>query len=596
MSELFGGSLSVRDAFSSTFAKFGGAISSANNGFNMFNQRIAESERANRRSMDNMQESITRLAQTYVSQGYTMSQAMSKATNEVSRLAPDSGSKWIDAFGKIKQSGTDAFGSVNDKVKTFSESSLGMITKLTAGYLTMTGAINGVKKSFQSASEIQNAGVMMKLAYGSNYAPKMNQATKYANETPWSETEVASGLARMKMLNLNDSQKSLTQMSDLGSIAKINKTGDLNSAIDAYSDMFNGEWMRMQTILGVKRTNLEDFAKQNGMKSFSNAKGQVTDKAELASVFTKYLDIKGISGATEEFGKTLTGRFSTLYGNLGSAVAGLVGVDKTGKVLDGSLFDKFGKGMDKFIGKINDFSNSPNFDKISNSISDIGGAISDGFGYLMDHPEIAEDLVKLSVGLWALGKVSSIITAFSTISSALSGSGFLAILAPIAPEIFAISGSLLALSSIVSPDGLLHKGISWLLGKIPFIGSDLQECFDEGSKVIYGFFSGVWDWIKEQFGFGTTKTDSKTSSPNNNWYDGKTNKSGNIDKDLQYKTVADMQRDGTITKSTANKTVTNKTDIHLNVDTIKETADVDEIMDTVTKRMEKYSQTRNNLE
>ena len=33
--------------------------------------------------------------------------------------------------------------------------------------------------------------------------------------------------------------------------------------------------------------------------------------------------------------------------------------------------------------------------------NDIGGAISSGFGYLMDHPEIASGLVKVSAGVWA---------------------------------------------------------------------------------------------------------------------------------------------------------------------------------------------------
>jgi hypothetical protein len=142
----------------------------------------------------------------------------------------------------------------------------------------------------------------------------------------------------------------------------------------------------------------------------------------------------------------------------------------------------------------------------------------------------------------------------------------------------------------------LHNGISWLLGKIPFIGSSLQECFDEGSKVIYEFFTGIWDWIKEQFGFGTTKTDTASSGSEEKWYGANGKEIKATDKDLQYKTATSALKDGTITKASANKSVTNKTDIHLQVGTIKETADVDELMDTVTKRMDKYSQTRNNLE
>ena len=53
-----------------------------------------------------------------------------------------------------------------------------------------------------------------------------------------------------------------------------------------------------------------------------------------------------------------------------------------------------------------------------------------------------------------------------------------------------------------------------------------------------------------------------------------------MDKDLQYKTVSDLQKDGTITKASSNKNVTNKTEVNLNVDTIRETADVEELMDS----------------
>lgn len=598
MSDLFGGSLVVRDAFTSTFNAFGGAISSASSGFNMFNQKIAESERANRRSIDNMQESITRLADKYVEQGYTMSQAIRKATSEAGRLAPDSGSKWINAFGKIKQSGIDAFDGIGKKMEKFSNSTLGTITKLTAGFASFEGIKKGLGTGFETGSEYQNLRLILNNLYKDNGkgAEKFTMATNFASNSIWQEKDVVRSLALLKGTGLNDSKSSLSEMSDLGSYEKGMGVGDINTATRAYMEMVSGRWNMMTMELGIKREDVEKFAQKNNMKKFDNKNGEITDKSALETAFKAFIDDRGLTGLSDKMKDTLSGRLSTLKDNINKSLAELIGVGNDGSVKAGSMFDKFCNGMSKFTTKIQQFSETENFKKIANELDKLGGAISDGFSYLMDHPEVATSLVELSVGLWALGKVSSVITAFTTISSAFSGSGFLAILAPIAPEIFAISGSLLALSSMVSPDGMLNRGISWLLGEIPGIGSLLQECWDVGAKTIYDFFGGIWDWIKEQFGFGTTKDDSKATNDYNNRYDGKSNNIGTTDKDLQYKTVADLQKNGTITKASANKTVTNKTDINFNGVTIKETADVDELMDTVTKRMDKYSQTRNNLE
>src|SRR5471030_1060915 len=128
----------------------------------------------------------------------------------------------------------------------------------------------------------------------------------------------------------------------------------------------------------------------------------------------------------------------------------------------------------------------------------------------MDHPEIAGDLIKLSIGLFALGKVSAVVGTFTTIIGAFGEGGLLVGLAPLIPYLAAAVGGFLALKSVLSPDGLLNRGISWLLGKIPFVGTGLQKAFDVGSKTIYDFFTGIWDWIKSKFGFGTEdKTEKK---------------------------------------------------------------------------------------
>ena len=69
MNELFGGSLVIKDGFSSAFTSFSNSISKASNSFNLFNNSIGQSERANRQATQNMKQQITDLAETYVKQG-----------------------------------------------------------------------------------------------------------------------------------------------------------------------------------------------------------------------------------------------------------------------------------------------------------------------------------------------------------------------------------------------------------------------------------------------------------------------------------------------------------------------------------------------
>ena len=594
MDDLFGGSLVIRDAFSTTFSIFNSSISSATNSFKMFNNAIGQSERANRQATQSMKQQIAQLAQTYVEQGYTMQQAIKRATSEVERQSPTTGNAWADTFGRIKQVGVDAFGSINSKIQSFSNSTLGMISKITLGFTSLKTVMSGLKTGFNTAMQYQDSRMTLDTLYGSKKTggEKFKMATDYANKTPWEESETVGALVKLKAYGLDDSEQMMTLMSDLGSTFK-SMGQNMDTATEAYADMMNGQWERM-TQFGLKRETLDKFAKDKGMKAFDNKKGQITDKVALANVFKAYMDDKNYTGMTDKLGETASGKMSTMSGNLKKSLAELVGIANDGSVRSGSLFEKFINGMQNFITKMNSFTESANFNKISNALGVFGGAISDGFSYLMDHPEVAESLLKLSAGIWALGKISAVIEMFTTISGAFGAGGLLSVLSPLTPEIFALVGSFLILKSIFSPEGMLHKGISWLIGKIPLIGVDLQKSFEVGSIAIQDFFTSIWNWIKSKFGFETK--DNTKDKVDNNWYDGKGNIVGTIDKDLQYKTASNALKDGTISKVNANRTITNKTDIHLNVDTIKETADVDELMDTVTKRMDKYSQTRNNLD
>lgn len=287
MGNLYGGTLVIGDGFQSTFNKFASNMNRAGNQFRRF-------------------------------------------TTENTNQANKAGKAWQDSFSGANKSFDKFYNNTTSK-----------IAKITAGFLSVKGAISGVQKILESGMEFQNASVFLKSVYGEQEgAKRFKWATQEANATPFSESEVANGLARAHSLGLKDDAQSFKMYEDLGSFAKIQGVGDLNSAIDAIVDAQAGEWVRLQTITGIKRKQLEDFAKEKGLGKFTNKKGQVTDSDKLMEVLKAYMDEKGITDMTDKFSKTLGGRLSTLKGNFTKMMADIGGINEKGEVENGSLFDQ----------------------------------------------------------------------------------------------------------------------------------------------------------------------------------------------------------------------------------------------------------------
>lgn len=582
--ELFGGALTIRDNFSSILSRFSSGVSSAGGSFSSFTSKVGAIERANRVSLMNMQNDMKRYTDFYVNQGYSLKQAMGKATASVNNDAPTSGNKWIDVFGKIKQVGTDAFDSIGQRMQSFSNSTLGTLTKLTAGFLSFKTAEEGLKEGFKTGMEYQNLRVVMDSVYQGKEkgGQQFNMATNFAASTIWQERDVVSSLARLKALGLSDSKEKLTEMSDIGSFAKASGVGDIKSATEAYGDMMIGDWVRMTNILGIKRQQIEKFAKDNNMKAFDNKQGQITDQNALDAVFSAYIKKQGLTGLTEKMGNTATGKLSTFKDNLTKSLADLVGITNSGEVRDGSLFDKFTQGLGKFTTKIQEFSESANFTKMSDMLSNLGNSIYSGFSFVLDHPELAGDILKLGLALWTIGKVGALATAVSSIGTLFGEGGLLAgagaIILPLLPGLALLTGGLLLLSSALSPNGILHQGISWLIDKV----------FGDG-QVKQG-----WNEFSSWFGGNNQTPSNNTADTSKLTYYGKNGETADNSK-IKFYTAADMVKSGDITKNNSNA-YNNKTEVNVNIAKVEKTADIDEIGDALVKRIDKHAQTRNNLD
>lgn len=368
MGNLYGGTLVIGDGFQSTFNKFASNMNRAGNQFRRF-------------------------------------------TTENTNQANKAGKAWQDSFSGANKSFDKFYNNTTSK-----------IAKITAGFLSVKGAISGVQKILESGMEFQNASVFLKSVYGEQEgAKRFKWATQEANATPFSESEVANGLARAHSLGLKDDAQSFKMYEDLGSFAKIQGVGDLNSAIDAIVDAQAGEWVRLQTITGIKRKQLEDFAKEKGLGKFTNKKGQVTDSDKLMEVLKAYMDEKGITNMTDKFSKTLGGRLSTLKGNFTKMMADIGGINEKGEVENGSLFDQASKGLERLIDAIGRFAKSESFTKIKNALGKLGQAIIDGFDYLSEHPEVIDKLIQLGKGFLGFKIISTLIKPFTEFSSALGG-------------------------------------------------------------------------------------------------------------------------------------------------------------------------------
>lgn len=605
---LFGSELKVTDGFSKTYSSFASETRNAKSNMDSLKGNIKDAE-----------SSIGGFKSKSKGIGEEFSKAGNKASNG-----------FKNAFKKIKDDGESTFKSLTNSVNSFSNSALGTISKITAGYLSLKGAIGLVKTSIGDASSFQNASIFLQATYGEQQGKeKYKWATKEANETPFSEKEVANGLARAHALNLKDDATTFKMYEDLGSFAKIQGVGDLSSAIDAISDAQSGEWERLQTITGAKRTALEDFAKEKNLGKFTNKKGQVTDKDKLMEVLKAYMDDKGISGMTDKFSKTFSGRISTLKGNAEKSLAEMAGIKDDGTIKDGSLFDNASKGLEKLIDSVNKFSKSESFDKISDGLGKLGNSIINGLDYVTEHPEIADTIVKVGGALIGLKVASSVISPVaglvkvigtlgsvskaSTLTNAAATGLNSSIVGMAGKTALLATGIGLLGAKTIDTDSYIHKFWSDTLGRIPVWGDTIKQGFDEDCLFIEAGFHNMMKNIKGFFGMDTgneeaaiqrDKTKYAMMDPENaskiksdadvdNWYTGKYGKTQN--GKITWNTIPSMISNGSVTKNTSNSNINNnyKTDVHLSVGTVRETADVDDIANQLATKLNKVQSTRN---
>ena len=291
--------------------------------------------------------------------------SLKKFTSESSRSSNIFKDKWSRSFNDIGRS--------SDKMTS---KMLSNLKKITVTWLSVQSAFKATKNIIEAGINVQNSRMYIDTIFGKsgNALQKFRQAQDFAAHTPFNSVEITNSMAKAQMLGLGTSKADMEKYADLGSIAKLNGSGGIAEAVDAYADMMNGEFERMQTILGIKKRDLEQYAKDNNMGKFTNKQGQITDKDTLKQVFDSYIQSRGITGITEKYSTTLEGRLSTLSDNFKTSLAKIGGIKDDGTVKAGSLFDNFSKGVEQLIESLERFGKSEAFNVLQENLGKISGA------------------------------------------------------------------------------------------------------------------------------------------------------------------------------------------------------------------------------
>ena len=308
--------------------------------------------------------------------------SLKKFASESSRSSNTFRDKWSRSFNDIGRSS-----------EKMTSKMLSSIKRITVAWLSVQSTVKATKSIIEAGINIQNSRMYIDAVFGkSNALQKFRQAQDFAAHTPFNSVDITNAIAKAQMLGLGTSKADMDKYADLGSIAKLNGSGGIAEAVDAYADMMNGEFERMQTILGIKKRDLEQYAKDNNMGRFTNKQGQITNKDTLKQVFDSYIQSRGITGITEKYSQTLEGRLSTLSDNFKTSLAKIGGIQDDGSVKAGSLFDNFSKGVERLITSLEKFGQSEAFNVLQENLGKISGAFIDFIDSLTADPKKLQEI------------------------------------------------------------------------------------------------------------------------------------------------------------------------------------------------------------
>lgn len=331
------------------------------------------------------------------------------------------------------------------------------------------------------------------------------------------------------------------------------------------------------------------------------------------------MDDKGISGMTDKFANTFSGRMSTLKGNIKKSFASLMGIAEDGTIKDGSLFENMSKSLEKVITSVNKFSESEGAEKLGSFLGKIGDNISKFIDYCSENPEKVSSMLKtigegfllfktFTIGKDVVGNIKGIIGAFGSLKSKASDlpskiNGVSSSLGGLSKSVIGLGAAAMATKSFFSENGLMHKVANatyagnWFGDKktdVPGATKALLKHSGNGWNYFYNSLMGRKD-AKEVFLNERDRINLESENADRK-LNGMSPILTDADKDKWYgynEKYATIENSSKEKEADYAKSQVSAPNINIHVDKIEKTADTDEVMNEFTRQYSQYIQTRN---
>lgn len=240
--------------------------------------------------------------------------------------------------------GVKAIQSTFKLANNISSQTLGVVNKLSGNMLSVQGA----QQAFQQAEDFElvktNIDVLSRSVKGANSDEIYKNATKLAVSTMFSEKEMAKNAEWMLKAGMNPSERTLTALANLGSLAP-EYSGD--HAGFSVNDMLDGQISSVKRVYGITWNKLLEFQKTLDSKNKKKTDDAlveksggyaVKDRRELLELFTLYVE-KNYGSLADEQSRTMKGLISTVGGQLEQIASDLIGFNtKEGTTEQGTVF------------------------------------------------------------------------------------------------------------------------------------------------------------------------------------------------------------------------------------------------------------------
>ncbi len=287
--------------------------------------------------------------------------------------------------------------------------------------LTATGAIASLAAGVGFKEAVDLEGYRLQLETATKDTKKAAEIMQYAidlaNKTPFEGGELVQGAAQFEAMGLS-AKKWLPLAGDIA--AATNK--DFMQATEAIIDAQTGELERLKEF-GIKKADIvKKAAEMFTNVQVVNNSDQIVDQEKFNQAMIALMQDK-FTGGMEKQATTMKGLWSTVTGNVKSALASIVGITEDGSIKQGSIYDKL-KGKIKLAADtLTQWQNDGTFDKISNKVTNtVGKAVeylTNAVKWLKDNINwllpTAKGLLAVFIGYNILSSVVKVVTTLSTV-------------------------------------------------------------------------------------------------------------------------------------------------------------------------------------